>query len=169
MTLVLLGVRLLLALVFVIAGAAKLRTRSAFMQALTDFGVPQALVPGAALAIPLLELSTAALLIPSASARLGAVTSLVLLSVFTIAVASNLARGKKPDCGCFGSATSEPIGGITLLRNGILLALTTLLLIAGTDSDAFAIVPVWQATPVEGRILGAYVLVLLVVIGTLTH
>jgi hypothetical protein len=56
---------------------------------------------------------------------------LVLLILFTTGIALNLMRGTLFGCGCFGSAAlSDPLGGITLLRNLALILLTALGLLA---------------------------------------
>jgi len=43
--------------------------------------------------------------------------------VFIVAISINLARGKKPDCNCFGQIHSEPVGWPTLVRNGLLVVI----------------------------------------------
>src|SRR5207247_1575955 len=100
MDLTLLGVRLLLAAVFVMATIGKLRDLRGFRQTLGDFGVPQR--PGRVLGIvvPAAELVTAALLLPTTLAWWGAASSLVLLAGFTVAVAATLSKGRAPDCRC---------------------------------------------------------------------
>ena len=64
--------RLLLAIVFAVAGIAKLSDLGGTRKTLADFGVPEFLARGAALLLPLFELSCAAALIPSISAWWGA-------------------------------------------------------------------------------------------------
>jgi peroxiredoxin len=91
-----------------------------------------------AVVLPLVELVTAALLIPSTSARWGAVAALGLLGIFIGGIAINLARGRKPDCHCFGQIHSAPIGRSTLVRNGILAALATVVVWQGGASPGRA-------------------------------
>ncbi len=57
MDVVLLIARLLLALVFIVAGVAKLTDRTGSRQALIDFGVPSALASPLGVLLPLAELS----------------------------------------------------------------------------------------------------------------
>lgn len=118
--------RLALAAVFGAAGIAKLFDRQGSRQALADFGVPERLARRAALLLPALELGVAGMLVPSASARLGALGALGLLVVFSAAIVVNLARGRTPDCHCFGKVHSAPIGPALLVRNGVLAALGAL-------------------------------------------
>ena len=100
---------MLLAVVFVAAGAAKLADRAGSRQAVADFGVPSSLATPLATLLPLAELAVAAALIPAASAWWGALGALALLLLFVAGIGINLARGRKPDCHCFGSLSSGPI------------------------------------------------------------
>src|ERR687898_376688 len=122
MDIVLLFARLLLAAVFVVAGGAKLADRAGSRRAVADFGVPAPLAATLGVLLPLAELAVAAALIPTSTAWWGAVGALVLLLVFVVGISANLARGRKPECHCFGQLYSEPAGWKTLVRNGILAA-----------------------------------------------
>src|SRR5258708_33387427 len=123
MSLVLLLIRLLLAVVFAVAGLAKLADRAGSRQALVDFGVPALLAPPFGVLLPLAELAVAVALLPVATARGGALGVLLLLLVFVVGISYNLARGRTPDCHCFGQLHSAPAGWLTLLRNLVLAAL----------------------------------------------
>jgi peroxiredoxin len=112
--------RLLLAAVFLLAGAAKLVDPVGSRRALRDFGVPSALARPMVLLLPLLELAVAVALIPARLAWYGARGALALLTVFMIAVGIAMIRGRKPDCHCFGQLHSAPAGWPTLIRNGVL-------------------------------------------------
>ena len=57
--------RLLLAGVFLVAGAAKLRDRDGSQRAVVEFGLPSALAAPLGLLLPLAELAVAATLIPT--------------------------------------------------------------------------------------------------------
>src|SRR5215208_3574986 len=122
MDVVLLLARLLLASVFVVAGVAKLVDRAGSRRAAKDFGVPTALAPALGILLSLAELAVAVALILASSAWWGAVGALVLLLLFVVGIAANLARGRKPECRCFGQLHSEPAGWKTLVRNGVLAA-----------------------------------------------
>jgi thiol-disulfide isomerase/thioredoxin len=73
--------------------------------------------------LPWLEILVAAALLPASSAWYGAVMSFGLLLAFITAIGFNLARGRKPDCHCFGQLHSAPAGWSTLTRNALLAAL----------------------------------------------
>jgi uncharacterized membrane protein YphA (DoxX/SURF4 family) len=109
--------RLALAAIFAVAGVAKLLDREGTRETLVQFGLPSRLAPGAAFALPAVELVAAGLLVPAATARAGAVLALALLLVFLVAIGRSLARGEQPDCNCFGAIHSEPIGRWILVRN----------------------------------------------------
>jgi len=125
---VLLVARLLLAVVFAVAGEAKLADRVGSQRALTDFGVPTSLAAPLGLLLPLAEFAVAVALIPTATAWWGALGALVLLLLFIVAIGINLARGRKPDCRCFGQLHSAPVGWKTLVRNGLLGVVATFVL-----------------------------------------
>ncbi len=94
--------RVLLAGVFVVAGLAKLADLGGSRQALRDFGVPAFLATPGGILLPLAEIAVAVALIPLASPWWGAIGALALLLAFVLGIGYNLARGRKPDCHCFG-------------------------------------------------------------------
>ena len=87
-----------------------------------EFGLPAMLARPMILLLPLLELAVAVLLIPTNLAWYGAWGALGLLAVFILAIGLAMARGRKPDCRCFGRVHSAPVGGQTLVRDGVLAA-----------------------------------------------
>jgi thiol-disulfide isomerase/thioredoxin len=135
--------RLLLAAVFVVAGVAKLADREGSRRAVTDFGVPAALAAPLGILLPLAELAMAAALIPTATAFWGAVGALALLLLFVAGISANLARGRRPDCHCFGQLHSAPAGWSTLARNGVLAAVAALLVWRGLEGDVGPSVVGW--------------------------
>jgi Methylamine utilisation protein MauE len=125
--------RLLLAGVFLVAGAAKLRDRDGSQRAVVEFGLPSALAAPLGLLLPLAELAVAATLIPTSTAWWGAVGALALLGLFVGGIGINLARGRQPDCHCFGQLHSAPAGWKTLGRNAAFAAVAVFILWAGFD------------------------------------
>jgi peroxiredoxin len=119
----LLVVRLVLAAVFVVSGVAKLVDRDGSRQALRDFGLPAVLTSPLGIALPVGELVIALALLPAVSAWGASVAALGLFSVFVVGIAVNLARGRTPDCRCFGQLHSGPIGSATIARDGVLTML----------------------------------------------
>jgi uncharacterized membrane protein YphA (DoxX/SURF4 family) len=122
MDLALLLARLLLAGVFVVAGAAKLADREGSRRSAVDFGVPAPLAGAFTTLLPVAELAVAAALIPAATAWWGAAGALTLLLLFGGGIAANLARGRRPECHCFGQLHSEPATWKMPARNGGLAA-----------------------------------------------
>jgi uncharacterized membrane protein YphA (DoxX/SURF4 family) len=117
MSMVLLIARVLLAIVFLVAGLAKLADLAGSRQALRDFGVPTRLANLFGILLPLAELALAVALLPTLSAGWAALGALVLLLLFVAGIGYNLARGRQPDCHCFGQLHSAPAGWPTLMRN----------------------------------------------------
>jgi uncharacterized membrane protein YphA (DoxX/SURF4 family) len=161
MEIVLLLARLLLASVFVVAGAAKVVDREGSRRAIADFGVPAPLTTPLGLLLPLAELVVAAALIPASTAWWGAAGALALLLVFVAGIGANLARGRKPECRCFGQLHSEPAGWNTLARNGFLAAVAGFVLwqgYGGAGPSAVGWLASLSATQVAGLVLGLAVL-----------
>lgn len=122
--------RLLLAAVFAASAAGKAVDGVGTRQALIGFGVPAwAVRPGRVL-LPIVELTTAGLLLVPPTTVAGAAAALALLAVFSVAIATNLGRGRTPDCHCFGQLHSAPISGQLIWRNVALAAPALLVLLA---------------------------------------
>jgi thiol-disulfide isomerase/thioredoxin len=143
MDMVLLVARLLLAAVFVAAGIAKLADREGSRRAVAGFGVPAALAAPLGILLPLAELAVAAALIPTATALWGTAGALVLLLLFVAGIGANLARGRRPECHCFGQIHSAPAGWSTLARNGVLAAVAAFLVWRGLEGEVGPSVVAW--------------------------
>src|SRR2546423_292206 len=126
MAIALLLARLVLAAVFLVAGLAKLTNLAGSQQALRDFGVPTKLATPLGTLLPLAELTVAVALLFPTTAWWGAVGALVLLLLFVGGIGYNLARGRQPECHCFGQLHSAPAGWSTLIRNLVLAAVAGL-------------------------------------------
>ena len=163
----LLVTRLLLALVFAVAGVAKLTDREGSRQAIVDFGLPSSLAAPLGLLLPLAELAVAATLLPASTAWWGALGALALLSVFLVGITVNLARGRKPECRCFGQLHSAPAGWKTLARNGALAAMAGFVLWEGYDGGAGPSAIAWLGALTTAQLLGLLggVLVLALLVG----
>ena len=139
MDIAVLSLRIVLAAVFLVAGLAKLADLAGSQHALRDFGVPGTFAKLFGLVLPLTELAVAIALLPSTSAWWGAVAALVLLLLFVAGIGYNLARGRTPDCHCFGQLHSEPVGWPTLIRNLVLAALAGVVVEFGRTTAGFDI------------------------------
>ncbi len=123
--------QLLLAAVFGVAGVGKLRDLEGSRGAMEEFGVPVRLTAAAGIALPIAELTVAMALLFPPSARWGAIGALALLLAFIAGIASALSQGRAPDCHCFGQIYSAPAGASTLVRNGLLAALSLFAVVFG--------------------------------------
>src|SRR5690348_236157 len=115
------------------AGIAKLADPAGAQKAIAEFGLPAALAPALAIAVPSVELATAAFLLPATTAWWGALAALALLLAFGAGIVANLAQGHKPNCHCFGQLQSEPVSWRTLVRNGALMMLAAFVVWKGRE------------------------------------
>jgi uncharacterized membrane protein YphA (DoxX/SURF4 family) len=119
--------RVVLAAVFAVAAIAKLTDMAGTRRAVQAFRLPAA----TAIALPIVELATAALLLWPASAWWGALLAVALLILFEFTISSSLRRGRAPECHCFGQLRAAPISRRTLVRNALLAVPAILILVAG--------------------------------------
>jgi uncharacterized membrane protein YphA (DoxX/SURF4 family) len=117
MLIIVLVFRLLLSLIFGIAGVAKLLDIRSTREAVTNFGAPANWSATLALLLPLAEIATAVGLLVSLIAWVSALIAVLLLGLFIAVIAVNLGRGRAPECHCFGQLYSRPLGWPTLLRS----------------------------------------------------
>ncbi len=123
--------RLVLAIVFAVAGFAKLGDRKGTRALAVSFGVPASLAGVFEWLLPVVELLCAIALVPSATATIGAIATLALLVIFILAIGVSLARGRRPECHCFGQIHSAPVGWTTVARNVVLASLAVLVIASG--------------------------------------
>ncbi|HEY1517510.1 MAG TPA: MauE/DoxX family redox-associated membrane protein [Solirubrobacteraceae bacterium] len=123
--------RVLLAAVFVVAGAAKLADLEGSRRAVREFGVPDQFAGLLGALLPVAEVAVGVALLITPAARFGAVGAGVLLLAFIAAIATALSAGREPDCHCFGQVHSAPAGPRTLARNLVLLGLAGFVAIGG--------------------------------------
>lgn len=144
MTPVLLIARVVLALVFLVAGIAKLADLKGSQQAMRDFGVPAPLATPLGTLLPLAELVVVLVLLFPIFAWWGGLGALVLLLLFVVGISYNLAHGRQPDCHCFGQLHSAPAGWPTLIRNLVLAAIAAVVVGFGLHTPQLGILD-WMA------------------------
>ena len=147
-----LGVRLVLAAVFAVAGVAKLLDAAGSRGALEGFGVPRRAARLAGPVLPVAELAIAAGLLVPASAWWSALAAAGLLAVFMAAIGVSMARGAAPGCHCFGRLHSAPVSWRTQLRNGVLAAAGGVAVLAGRGASGLS--PVRWACQLNAAELG---------------
>ncbi len=110
--------RFVVGIVFIIASIDKIAAADAFAASVHAYElVPDFLVNAAALVIPWLELLCGIFLIVGFKVRASALVILILLVVFTSAMAIALMRGLTIDCGCFGKEHASPVSWIKVLED----------------------------------------------------
>jgi uncharacterized membrane protein YphA (DoxX/SURF4 family) len=115
--------RLVLGLVFLTAAGSKLRSPSALVQAIQQYGagrIAPKLARSLARLLPPFELLLGMLFLSGLWLPLVASAALGALVIFTLVMTIHLAQGHRFQCNCFGSASSE-IGIGSLCRNAVLL------------------------------------------------
>jgi len=160
----LLAARLLLAFVFLLAGATKLVDPVGMRKTWIAFGFPVVLARPIVVLLPVLEIAVGVLLIPTSLAWYGAWGALGLLTAFAIAIGVAMARGRKPDCRCFGRVHSGPVGWRTLARDGVLAICAGWLVWRGpghSGADAWAWLTTLSSDERKAALIAAAVIVFL--------
>lgn len=132
--------RVILAIVFGVAGIAKLMDREGARRALTGFGLSQVLAAPFAWVLPLVEILVAVALLPLATAWFGGVGALLLLTSFLLGISVNLIKGNAPNCHCFGQLHSEPVSWSVFARNLLLALIAALIVVQGKDNPGLSAV-----------------------------
>jgi uncharacterized membrane protein YphA (DoxX/SURF4 family) len=139
-------VQFVLAAVFVVAGFGKIADLPGFAHEIHNYGlVPDVAVNAMALVLPWIEVVCSLALFFGLARRSSTRILGILLVVFMIAIAINLARGKPVDCGCFGTSKVERTEAerlrdmkIAIARDAGLLLLVGQIL-AATRREAFGV------------------------------
>lgn len=132
------GSRLILSIMFCVSGTAKLSDRQGTGQAFIGFGLPEGLARPLAVALPLAEVLASLILLPEATSRMGGLLALFILLAFEIGIASNLVKGRTPDCHCFGQLHSKPLSWGLFARNLVFILLAGLVLTYGPGASVFS-------------------------------
>lgn len=105
--------------VFVFAGVSKFFMGSKWLLQARNLGVPRALM----VFVPWVESVVGVALLGRVLPMLTYLVAALLLAGFTALIVSKLIRGQHPQCACFGSRSSKPIGWSNVTRNLVLIAL----------------------------------------------
>jgi uncharacterized membrane protein YphA (DoxX/SURF4 family) len=116
----------LVGVAFVVAGAAKVAAGRQWPVPAGDLGAPR----WAIAVVPWLELVVGALLVTQLARRAAAAVAIVMLVAFTALIVRRLSEGRHPPCACFGTWSAQPLGRGHLVRNGALIALGLVALLA---------------------------------------
>ena len=105
--------------VFVWAGATKLQARRAWAAQARDMGAPPWVIPF----VPFVELVLGAALVLGWWPRVTTVVGIFVLVAFTALIVTNLLRGNRPACACFGVRSARPISWLFVARNVVFVGL----------------------------------------------
>lgn len=124
-----LTLRAVLSLLFAAAAWHKVSDRTRFAASLDAYALlPPPLVLPISLLLPALECALAIGLLYAPTREPAAIASMALLTLYTGAIAANLARGRREiDCGCFASSARVPLTPWLIARNLVLIGAAALL------------------------------------------
>jgi uncharacterized membrane protein YphA (DoxX/SURF4 family) len=116
--------QILTGVVFLAAGLSKIGDLSAFAMQVHNYRIlPVWSENLAAMSLPWIEMMAGLALVFGIRPRAGAAVAMILMSVFTVAVAAAWARGLDFECGCFGKASSSRIGLEKMIENVVFLGI----------------------------------------------
>ncbi len=135
----LIAIRWFMALVFMTAAVGKMRHWREFSGVLANYRLlPTAFVTPLAYALPPVEAALSVALLAAGRSAVPALTAMILLALFSAAIAINLARGRRDiDCGCFQTHLKQTLRWALVARNAGLIALLAVLA-ASAASDGSA-------------------------------
>lgn len=122
-----------LALLFFMAARHKMSAPAQFKAQLAAYELlPEFILPAAAKMIPYIEMAVVFLILVPATRSAAAVVAAMLLTVYALAMAINMLRGRADiDCGCGGQP--QLLSFWLLIRNAVLVAGSCLLLAPVSD------------------------------------
>lgn len=106
-------------LALLLAGTAKIAVGGRWPAEARSMGAPGWTVP----VVPWLEIVLGAAMVAAVRREVTSWPVVGLLVVFTALIVSNLVRGRRPVCACFGALGARPLGWGHVVRNGVLIAL----------------------------------------------
>ena len=116
----------LLGLVFLVSGGAKIAAGPAWPEQADGLGAPPLVVP----VLPWVEIVLGAILVMQLASVVAPGAALVLLAAFTALIIRRLSQGRHPPCACFGSWSARPLGAGHVARNIGFMVLGVLALFA---------------------------------------
>jgi uncharacterized membrane protein YphA (DoxX/SURF4 family) len=127
--------RFSLASTFVMAGLSKAGDPAGFTTIVRRYEVlPEWVIPIVGRWVPLAELGVGGLLALGAAQVAAASLTIVMLVGFSVAVAWNLIRGRRIDCGCLGVTGRQRISWGTIIRNGVMVVPAVILVARPTTA-----------------------------------
>lgn len=126
---------LCIALLFLVAGVHKLRDLAAFSAALAGYEIlPAGFAARMSWLVPCVELAAALLMVWEPGRRIGILGAMMLLLAYGVAIAANIARGRRDvHCGCGAGYGFRRIAPWMVWRNGLLAAALGAALVPRSD------------------------------------
>ncbi len=119
--------RVVLAAIFIVAGASKIGHANLFAAQIAGFKLlPQAVIAPMALGLPFLEILLGGYLLLGLFTRTSAWIAVVLLALFDAAIASAVVRGMTVSCGCFGPNDATVTTWAEVARDAIFVVLAVI-------------------------------------------
>lgn len=150
--------RSFLALLFAGAAYSKLRHQEEFFGVVRNFRLmPEWLASPFAAVLPWVELAVAIGLLFDPAVPYAAAAASGLLLLFALAIAINVARGRKAiDCGCFRTGYKQPLSWLLVGRNAVLAAGGLMLVAVTEGSRSVTLVDVTTGAMAAGVALMLY-------------
>lgn len=145
---------LVLVLTFAWAVVAKIVHWGSWTQSLEAYGFPEGTRPVVALAVPVAELTVAALVLVG-PVRVGLAATLLLVSAFSLGILrARSLQGDRLPCGCFGRTEARDYR-LLLIRNALLGALAGIALVAGASESVISLADVPSSSEIFPALLVA--------------
>lgn len=116
----------ILGIAFAVAGGSKIAAGDSWPAQARGLGAPNWTIP----LVPWIEIAVGAALIAQLVPPWPAVVALAMLLAFTALIGVALSQGRHPPCACFGAWSARPIGPGHLARNGVLIAVALVAVLA---------------------------------------
>jgi uncharacterized membrane protein YphA (DoxX/SURF4 family) len=114
--------RIVVGVTLVVSGSAKIAGGRAWTRGAAASGVPRAVASG----LPVAELVLGAAVVTGLWSPWPAVVAIGMLAAFSAWILVQLARGRHPNCACFGSLSASALSWRHAARNAALIALAAL-------------------------------------------
>lgn len=123
-----LALRMLLGIVFVVSGVAKMWDIYGFSKIVSGYGVlSESMIVPVSILIPFAEFILGMMLLLNFHARVASLSLLVMVVVFTGLSAMRYLSGATSDCGCFGEVLQRKINANLFVENAALIVALSLI------------------------------------------
>ena len=133
-----LAIRILIALVFIIASIEKIADPFDFANDIKNYDIlSNFLINITAIILPWVELFVGLMILLGIKIKANSILVIIMLLIFNIAVFSAWMRGLNIDCGCYGDVAHQTVGWQKLLENFLLIGLSFILYFFPNKSFSF--------------------------------